>query len=146
MSNARMHRSEIPAWDCYRLLGEHRVGRLGIIEHGYPIALPVSYLLMGANGERRIVIRTSPGATIAQHSGRASLELDHINEKEKSAWSVIARGTLHRLVEDETPPDPEPWLVEGRHQWLALDIIAVSGRRFVGRPAGEGFGLEWRFE
>ena len=55
MANESVHRSEIPAWDCYQLLDEHRTGRLGIIEHGYPIAIPVSYRLAGTPSERRIV-------------------------------------------------------------------------------------------
>lgn len=146
MANERIHRSEIPAWDCYELLDGQRVGRLAIIEHGYPVAIPVSYRVAGPPSDRRIVIRTSPSTTIAQHEGRASLEVDHIDEHEKSAWSVIARGTLHRLVGEDSLPDPQPWLIEGRQQWLALDVVAVTGRRFLGRPAGAGTGVEWRFE
>ena len=146
MANERMHRSQIPAWDCFQLLDEHRVGRVAIIEHGYPLAIPVSYRLTGTHADRRIVIRTAPSTTMAQYEGRASLEVDYIDERERTAWSVIARGTLHRVVGDDTLPDPQPWLIEGRHQWLALDVVAVSGRRFVGRPAGDGSRLVWRFE
>ena len=146
MTNESVHRSEIPAWDCYQLLDEHRTGRLGIIEHGYPIAIPVSYRLAGTSSERRIVVRTAPNTTIAQYEGRASLEIDQIDETDKAAWSVIARGTLHRLYGDETFPDPQPWLIVGRQQWLALDVVAVSGRRFVARPAGDGEGFQWGFE
>ena len=146
MSNESVHRSEIPAWDCYQLLDEHRTGRLGIIEHGYPIAIPISYRLAGTPSERRIVVRTAPNTTIAQYEGRASLEIDQIDERDKTAWSVIARGTLHRLYGDDMFPDPQPWLIEGRQQWLALDVVAVSGRRFVARPAGDGVGFQWRFE
>jgi hypothetical protein len=36
-------------------------------------------------------------------------------------------------------------VIDGRHQWLAIAVIATSGRRFVGLPAGDGLGLEWRF-
>ena len=136
----------IPAWECYRLLGQQRVGRLAIIEGGYPIPIPVSYRLSGTPSEHRIVFCTAPSTAIAQYEGRASLEVDHIVEQEKSAWSVIARGILHRLFADGTVPDPQPWLIEGRDQWLALDVNDVSGRRFVGLPAGEGDGIQWRFE
>lgn len=145
MEQERMHRSEIPAWDCYQLLDEQRVGRLGIVENGYPVAIPVSYRLTGGPSDRRIVIRTAPGTTIAEYEGRASLEVDQIDEREKTAWSVIARGNLHRLFGDDTFPDPEPWLIEGRHLWLAISVVAVSGRRFVGRQAEDGSGLEWGF-
>jgi hypothetical protein len=146
MENERILRSEIPAWDCFQLLDEQRVGRLGILENGYPVAIPVSYRLVGSPSDRRIVIRTAPSTTIAQYEGRASLEVDHIDEREKTAWSVIARGNLHRLLGDDTFPDPQPWLIEGRHLRLGLSIVAVSGRRFIARQAEDGSGLEWRLE
>ena len=146
MTDQHLCRSVIPAWECYRLLSEQRVGRLAIIESGYPIPIPVSYRLSGTPSDHRIVFRTAPSTTIAQYEGRASLEVDHIDEQEKSAWSVIARGDLHRVFGDDTAPDPEPWLIDGRDQWLALDVVDVSGRRFVGLPVGEGSGTQWRFE
>jgi uncharacterized protein len=143
MTSERIHRSEIPAWDCHQLLDEQRVGRLAIIENGYPVAIPVSYRLAGTQADRRVVIRTAPSTTIAQYEGHSSLEIDHIDEKDRTAWSVIARGTLHKLFGGDGLPDPQPWLIDGRQQWLALSIVSVSGRRFVGRPSEDGSGLEW---
>jgi hypothetical protein len=144
MASDRIYRSEIPAWDCYQLLDEQRIGRVSIIENGYPVAIPVSYRLAGTHADRRIVIRTAPTTTIAQYEGPSSLEVDHIDEREKTAWSVIARGTLHKLFGGDTLPDPQPWLIDGRQQWLAISVVAVSGRRFVGQPADDGSGIEWR--
>jgi Pyridoxamine 5'-phosphate oxidase len=146
MTDQHVRHSVIPAWECYRLMGQQRVGRLAIIEGGYPISIPVSYRLSGTPSQHRIVFRTAPSTTIAQYEGPASLEVDHINEQEKSAWSVIARGALHRLFDDGTVPDPQPWLIEGRDRWLALDVVAVSGRRFVGVPVSGDSGIQWRFE
>ena len=145
MPNEPIRRSDIPAWDCYQLLEEQRVGRLTIIENGYPVAIPVSYRMAGDQADRRIVVRTAPETTLAQYEGRASFEVDHIDEQARTAWSVIARGMLHKLFGGDELPDPQPWLIDGRHQWLAISVVAVSGRRFIGRPADEGPGLEWRF-
>jgi len=146
MADQHLCRLEIPAWECYRLLGQERVGRLAIIESGYPIPIPVSYRLSGTPSDQRIVFRTAPSTSIARYEGRASLEVDHIIEQEKSAWSVIARGNLHHLFGDGTVPDPQPWLIDGRDQWLALDVVDVSGRRFVGLPDGQGSDIQWHFE
>ena len=44
-------------------------------------------------GDEHCGLRT----TLHAELGRASLEVDHIIEQEKSAWSVIARGNLHHL-------------------------------------------------
>lgn len=144
MAAERINRSEIPAWECYQLLDEQRVGRLAIIENGYPVAIPVSYALAGTPEDRRLVFRTGPGTTIAQYDGHSSLEVDHIDERQKTAWSVIARGTLHKHFGGDPLPDPQPWVIDGRHQWLTLSVVAVSGRRFVGQAAEDGSGLEWR--
>jgi nitroimidazol reductase NimA-like FMN-containing flavoprotein (pyridoxamine 5'-phosphate oxidase superfamily) len=46
-----MYRSMIPAWECYELLSQQRVGRLGIIEYGSPISIPVSYRLTGTHSD-----------------------------------------------------------------------------------------------
>ena len=146
MTDQHVWRSVIPVWECYRLLAQQRVGRLAIIESGYPIPIPISYRLSGTPSQHRIVFRTAPSTTVARYEGRASLEVDNINEQEGSAWSVIARGRLHRLFGEGTVPDPQPWLIDGREQWLALDLVDVSGRRFVGVPAGEGSGIQWRFQ
>lgn len=146
MTNEHMYRSDLSASDCYSLIDRQRIGRLAIIEYGYPVAIPVGHRLTGSRSNRRVVIRTAPSTTIAQYEGPASLQVDLIDERERTAWSVIARGTLHRIVGDETLPDPQPWVIEGRHQWVALDIVAVSGRCFAGRPTRDNAGLEWRFK
>jgi nitroimidazol reductase NimA-like FMN-containing flavoprotein (pyridoxamine 5'-phosphate oxidase superfamily) len=77
----RIHRSEIPAWDCFQLLEQQRVGRLTIIENGYPVAIPVSYRMAGEHTDRRVVVRTSPDTTIGRYEGPASIEVDHIDEQ-----------------------------------------------------------------
>ena len=147
MTDQHLRQVVIPAWECYRLLGQQRVGRLAIIEGGYPVPIPVSFRLSGTPAEHRIVFRTAPSTTMAHYEGRASLEVDDINEEAKSAWSVIARGTLHHLFGDGTAPDPQPWLLEGRDQWLALDVADVSGRRFIAVPASDGgASTPWRFD
>jgi nitroimidazol reductase NimA-like FMN-containing flavoprotein (pyridoxamine 5'-phosphate oxidase superfamily) len=142
----RMDRSQIPAWECYELLASEHLGRVTVVDHEYPLALPMNYQLVGEGNERRIVLRTSPESTIGRYEGRASLEIDHIDPDGRAAWSVIARGHLHRLVGEQVTASPHPWLLAGRDQWMAIDIVAVSGRRFVGRRRDAESHVEWTFE
>jgi len=141
-----VQRYEIPSWECFDLVASRTIGRLCVIDHGYPLALPVNYRLIGSDSGRQIVMRTSPRTLLAAHVGPVSLEVDDIDEAEHKAWSVIVRGSLRKIAGPHQLPDPEPWITEGRHQWLVVDATAVSGRRFVARPSGDGFSVEWELD
>ncbi len=139
------HRSEIQAWECLALVRHHQIGRLCIIDHGVPLTFPVNFKLTGNDQEGQIVIRTAPHTLIGQYEGPSSFEVDQIDVVQRQAWSVILRGKLRRIAGAHELPDPEPWLGDNRHQWVVLDVAAISGRRFVGVPAPDGFTVEWQF-
>jgi nitroimidazol reductase NimA-like FMN-containing flavoprotein (pyridoxamine 5'-phosphate oxidase superfamily) len=135
---------EIPTWECYDLIGGRTVGRLCVIDHGYPLAFPINYRATGQPVQ--IVMRSSRHSIIARHTGPVSLEVDDIDEAARTAWSVILRGSLRHVSTAEQLPDPEPWVTEGRHQWIVMEVAAVSGRRFVARPGSDGFSVEWSLD
>jgi nitroimidazol reductase NimA-like FMN-containing flavoprotein (pyridoxamine 5'-phosphate oxidase superfamily) len=139
------HRSEIPAWECLALVRHQQIGRVCIIDHGVPLTFPVNYRLIGSDQESQVVIRTAPATLIGQYEGPASFEVDQIDVGQRRAWSVILRGKLRRISGAHELPDPEPWLADNRHQWLVLDVAAISGRRFVGVPTQDGFSVDWQF-
>ena len=56
----------IPTEECYRLLGTHEFGRIGVVADHYPLILPVNYRLDGTT----VIIRTHPG-TIERLEGEA---------------------------------------------------------------------------
>ncbi len=143
--SAEVEGFELPAWECYGLLATTAVGRLCVIEHGFPIALPISFQLLQDGTTPRIVMRTAAHTMFAQYEGPASFEADEISQETHKAWSVLLRGQLRRIVGAHDLPDPHPWLAHGRFQWLVLDISAVSGRRFASGPNSDGFSVEWTF-
>lgn len=135
-------RYQIPRWECMSLVESAAVGRVGIIDHGYPIALPVNYRLIGVGDEREIVIRTTPDTVVGRYTGLASLEVDEIDLETKQAWSVLVCGHLRHEPGAHGLPDPHPWL-DSRHHWMVMSTDSVSGRRFVGTPGADGYSVEW---
>ena len=146
MTATHVHPSEVPSWEATTLLRSTSVGRLCVIDHGTPLALPVNFRLTD-EAAPRIVIRTSPSGLLAAYQGPASFEADEVDEEGHHAWSVIARGELRHAYGDPTLPDPQPWLGDGRLLWLVLEVTALSARRFaaVGH-ADDDFAVEWSVE
>jgi nitroimidazol reductase NimA-like FMN-containing flavoprotein (pyridoxamine 5'-phosphate oxidase superfamily) len=137
------HRADMPTWECLDLVGASSFGRLCFIDGDTPLAYPVSFRLHRDDAASWIVIRTGPGSLLANYRGRASFEVDQIDAEERTAWSVLLRGTLRRSHAPGDLPVPEPWIADGEHVWLLLEITTVTGRRFVARDSTDGFSVEW---
>jgi hypothetical protein len=146
MTAHQAHHFEVPVWDAVALMTSQNVGRLCVIHQGVPLAVPVSYQLDGDTAGRRVVVRTSPTSLLGGYEGPASFEVDHIDEERGRAWSVIARGTLRHSHGDPSLPDPHPWIGDGRHLWLVLDIDSLTARRFSVTPDADGFAVEWSMD
>jgi hypothetical protein len=68
--------------------------------------------------------------------------LDGFDNSRQEGWSVLVRGTLHRVDPDAADFrerfDP-PWIIAERDVWLIVDPFAITGRRL---HAAE---TEWAF-
>jgi nitroimidazol reductase NimA-like FMN-containing flavoprotein (pyridoxamine 5'-phosphate oxidase superfamily) len=137
-------RVELPEWESVELLGRETVGRLCIIDHGYPLAFPLNYRMLRDAERTRIVFRTNPSSALARYEGPASMEVDRIDPTRPAAWSVIVRGNLRRVVGQHELPDTYPLVTNGRFQWVVLDVVAISGRRFTAQSAEDEFVVEWQ--
>lgn len=137
-------RYHIPRHECIERLAAESVGRVGFIDHGYPLAFPVNYRLVNPSTADQIVFRTSPTALLARYEGQSSLEIDEISPDRRSAWSVVVRGRLHRARGEQDLPDTEPLAGGAKHLWLILDVEAISGRRFVGVPIDGPAAVDWQ--
>ncbi|WP_369134848.1 pyridoxamine 5'-phosphate oxidase family protein [Modestobacter sp. I12A-02662] len=85
---------EIPTDECYRLLTTQEIGRLGVNAEEYPLIVPVNLAMDGTT----IVIRTRAGTRLAaaQHA-RVTFEVDEIDRRTRSGWSVLARGLAEEV-------------------------------------------------
>jgi hypothetical protein len=134
----------LPRHECLELLESHTVGRLCIIDHGYPLAFPLNYRVVQDRVGERVVFRTSPETSLARYEGPSSLEVDWISADHRQAWSVMAHGRLRRARGGGDLPDPHPLIDARRHQWLVLDVESISGRRFRGAPSADRFSVDWQ--
>ncbi len=122
--------------ECLGLLSTHEVGRLCVVENGFPLAFPVNYRLVpNIDGGAAIVVRTRPGGVLDQDEVRVGFELDGIDGSTETGWSVVVRGTLHRAEATTTPAwlrswDPRPW-IGPRDSWLYVTPLEITGRRLV---------------
>jgi uncharacterized protein len=122
--------------ECYRLLGTHEIGRIGVNAEHYPLILPVNYALDGTT----VVIRTHPGTILraAQHAN-VTFQVDDIDRSTRSGWSVLVRGQAeevgpeHRaqIVARTRATGVEPWAPGEHGNWLRLITHEISGRRIV---------------
>jgi hypothetical protein len=136
---------ELPRHECVELAEAQTVGRLCIIDHGYPLAFPVNYRVTRKEGGAvSIVVRVSPSAAIGKYEGPASFEVDQIDLDNVRAWSVMVRGAFRNSRIDDQLPDTNPLVTEGRYQWKVLDVTAVSGRRFAGTADNGCFSVDWQ--
>jgi nitroimidazol reductase NimA-like FMN-containing flavoprotein (pyridoxamine 5'-phosphate oxidase superfamily) len=118
--------------DCLMLLRGQSVGRVAVVDNGFPIVLPINYRLVETSGPLWVALRTRPGNVIDRAPMPVALEIDRIDVGEQEGWSVVVRGTLHHVDPDAAGFrerfDPQPWLTDERDAWLIIEPFSITGR------------------
>lgn len=116
--------------DCWDLLEGEELGRLAYRLVDEVHIVPINYVVDG----RSLLFRTASGNKLlaaALHSDVA-LEIDWHDDT--SAWSVVARGHLHQLEEDQQHRidglDLRPWVPTLKYDVVELVPESVTGRYF----------------
>ncbi|MGY2002659.1 pyridoxamine 5'-phosphate oxidase family protein [Blastococcus sp. SYSU DS1024] len=136
----------IPVEECYALLADHKVGRIGVIAEHHPLIIPVNY---GMDG-RSIVIRTHPVSTLtaAEHAN-VTFEVDEIDRATRTGWNVLVRGLadtpMRRLGQVVGAPGDRrrrgTGTEDGRHIRVGVPHLPmIGGNRCPcrGRPGSPG--------
>ncbi|MDT0448562.1 pyridoxamine 5'-phosphate oxidase family protein [Streptomyces hesseae] len=117
--------------DCWRRLGTHGIGRIGLTTGPAPVVLPVNFLVDG----RTIVYRTESGGTAAAaDGGPLAFEADHIDAHASRGWSVLITGTAEHITDPgtvealATRPGAQPWAGGKRDLWIRVRPGHVTGR------------------
>ncbi len=123
--------AELTLEECWDLLSEAEVGRLAYRLVDEIHLVPLNYAVDG----RSILFRTAAGNKLlaAELESEVAFEIDWFGDD--TAWSVLVRGHLRHLDEDEQDRlsglEIHPWVPTLKYDHVELDPTAVTGRRFL---------------
>jgi nitroimidazol reductase NimA-like FMN-containing flavoprotein (pyridoxamine 5'-phosphate oxidase superfamily) len=120
--------------ECLELLAGEEVGRVGILDGGSPLVLPVTY---GMDGDA-VVFRTGPGSKLHASRGSAGcFEIDGYDREHHTGWSVVVRGHLDEVTKfdpellQRTADVADPWLPGPLEHVVRLSPTTITGRRIA---------------
>jgi uncharacterized protein len=116
---------------CWRLISRVAVGRVGFVFDGEPFVLPVNCAVV----DGKIAFRTA-GDSMLHTLGdgeRVAFEADHVDQVAESGWSVLVRGNLWEVVDEELRgrligAPTHPWAPGPIDRWMVIVPSVVSGR------------------
>jgi uncharacterized protein len=130
-SQPRSNFAELSRLECEKLLAEHSVGRVGLSAPTGPQILPVTYAYYG----KTVVFRTSPYGVLSslERHTRVAFEIDDIDEKRHSGWSVLVLGSAERVTQQYTlstlwEEGPVPWASGTRNLFIVITPDSITGR------------------
>ena len=123
--------------ECLRLLGQRRLGRLGLSSGALPTILPVNYWSDGMS----VYVRTAPGTKLdaALCDAVVAFEVDDFDAMEHAGWSVVVTGVA-RVVADRAELDRlrtaplARWAPSANGHVIAISTELVTGRRLRSMP------------
>jgi uncharacterized protein len=112
---------------CVTLLTTQHVGRL-IIRGDDPTVIPLNYRSAGD----AIKFRTEGGGRASATVGQpVAFEVDMIDARTRSGWSVVVRGRLDLAADDVV--DLDTWAPGPRELRMVVTVDEVTGRLLRGR-------------
>lgn len=126
---------ELSREECLHLLAWHHFGRLAVnVGEGPPVIRPVNYVF--DQHLQSVVFRTAPGSKFHAlvHSAAAAFEIDGIDERSRTGWSVIIRGVTGEVTDPSEVNrleclGLETWPPGPKRHWVHIRAWTVSGRR-----------------
>ncbi len=119
--------------ECLELLAACTVGRIAVVHEGYPVVLPVNFVLSRLDGAPVIAIRTRPGNVIDHTGELVGFEIDGVDPARDGGWSVLVRGRLSSVVA-QSRFDPHPLVDSDRDAWRVVEPHTMTGRRISPDP------------
>jgi nitroimidazol reductase NimA-like FMN-containing flavoprotein (pyridoxamine 5'-phosphate oxidase superfamily) len=119
--------------ECLRLVGEHAVGRLGVVNGRQPLVFPINYALAGDE----VVFRTDDGTKLTEATrGKVCFQLDAFDDAAQTGWSVLIQGRAEEISPYDHPAvqalkklPVHPWAGGAKLHWFRIRPTAITGRR-----------------
>lgn len=122
--------------ECLSLLGEAKVGRVGVSVGAIPEIFPIVYCLL----DGAIMFRTGEGTKLhaATRCTVLAFEVDEFDAHVSEGWSVLVVGrsgevTDRRRINVARLLLPDSWVTADRHHIVSIALDRVTGRRIVER-------------
>ena len=125
--------ANLAAAECWRLVGDHGVGRVVFAGDTYPQVVPTSYDAISGTA----YFRAPTFGDLARRTDRhvISLQVDDIEPGTLTGWSVQLSGAAHRVEDAATVASlwslgrPHTWFPGAQTQWIAIPVDHVQGQR-----------------
>ena len=118
--------------ESWELVTRSSLGRLAFVIDGWPLVLPVNYLVDGDD----VVIRSDPGQELraARQQVQVALQVDSIDPLYRSGWSVLVFGKVTVIDDPKEAARLDrlglhSWAASDRSSWIRLQPVDVTGRR-----------------
>lgn len=125
--------AHLDAGECWRLVGDHGVGRVVCAGDASTQVVPTAYDAVNGTAYFRAL---TFGELARRVDGRAtSLQVDDLDRGMLTGWSVVMTGTAHRVEDATTVASlwglgrPRAWFPGAQTQWIALPVDTVRGQR-----------------
>ncbi len=123
--------------ECLELLARNSFGRLAVSSgNATPSIRPVNYAFDEAS--QSVVFKTGYGSKLQAllNSGKAAFEIDGIDPRTCTGWSVIVVGVTERISSPVERRRLErlglkSWAPGSKPNWVRIRAWTVSGRRIV---------------
>jgi hypothetical protein len=116
---------------CVALLATQPVGRLVLGAHDPPVVV-VNYVV----DRESIVFRSDAGPRVAAIvDSSVVFEVDMYDERTRSGWSVVVRGTARDVTSSaraDRGVDVDTWAPGPKSCWIGIPIEEVTGRLLRG--------------
>jgi nitroimidazol reductase NimA-like FMN-containing flavoprotein (pyridoxamine 5'-phosphate oxidase superfamily) len=120
----------LSAEECWELLEAEEFGRLAYRLVDEVHVVPINYLA----DERSLLFRTAGGNKLLAAALNSDVAFEIDWHDDRSAWSVVARGQLRRLPEDQEDRVEglplHPWVPTLKYNVIELIPTDVTGRFF----------------
>ena len=125
---------EMGVEECVALLESRHLGRVGFLDLGGPIILPVNYIVLAGF----VTFRSDVGGKLeaALHGEQVAFEVDGIDSIDRTGWSVLVRGRAEKVTDpaDLAALRTAPliaWAPGSKPHYVRIDAAEITGRRIT---------------